>query len=248
MAQYGKIEYWEERYNKEEEQFDWLQRWAAPNNVTTLQDNMRKYMKVEDKILIIGCGTSRMAEEMHEDGFQRITQVDWSYTAIQQQEKILQGEGMTSIINKQMDVRRLDFRNGYFDVVIDKALLDSMACGDGSAKNIHLMLSEVHRVLRPTGVYFCFSRAVEAQRKKYLKNTKFYNWKITKFPIQKPGLGTTMKNLGAPKKDDKKNYHFLYVCLKQKEPVEDSENEVVEERASSAASKRPSSAAPEEKE
>ena len=42
------------------------------------------------------------------------------------------------------------------------------------------MLSEVHRVLKDTGVYICISREVEKKRKKHLKNVAKFNWKVTK--------------------------------------------------------------------
>lgn len=79
-----------------------------------------------------------------------------------------------------MDVRNLGFKDGTFDVVIDKALLDAMVCGDGASGNVSSMLTEIHRVLTPTGTYICISHGVEAIRKKYLKNVSKYNWSRTK--------------------------------------------------------------------
>jgi hypothetical protein len=37
---------------------------------------------MKSKILIAGCGSSRMTEEMYEDGFQHITSVDISFSAV----------------------------------------------------------------------------------------------------------------------------------------------------------------------
>ena len=76
-----------------------------------------------------------------------------------------QERGNTVITTKQMDARRLDFANNTFDVVIDKGLLDALTCGDGAHANINMMLEEAHRVLKPQGVFFCLSRAVESKRK-----------------------------------------------------------------------------------
>ena len=45
MANYGKLEYWEERYQKEKEQFDWLQRYAPPNGTCYLRDIIALYSK-----------------------------------------------------------------------------------------------------------------------------------------------------------------------------------------------------------
>ncbi len=78
-----------------------------------------------------------------------------------------------------MDVRNLLFKDNTFDCVIDKALLDNMLCGDGAFGNVQQMLTEIYRVLGPTGVYICVSHGTARQRKKYLKNVKKYNWKVS---------------------------------------------------------------------
>ena len=53
MAQYGKSEYWEDRYQKDKEQFDWYQRYSQ------LQDIVTQYVNKSDNILNVGCGNSR---------------------------------------------------------------------------------------------------------------------------------------------------------------------------------------------
>jgi hypothetical protein len=42
MAQYGKHEYWEDRYQKDKEQFDWYQRYSG------LKDIITQYIKPTD--------------------------------------------------------------------------------------------------------------------------------------------------------------------------------------------------------
>ena len=160
MANYGKVEYWEDRYQKDKEQFDWLQRYFPPLGNTIMRDVIAQYTQSTSQVLIVGCGNSRLPEEMYEDGYQHITSVDLSYSAI----KIQQEEYKDKYANltfKQMDVRNLQFKDGTFDVVIDKALLDAMVCGDGAKGNTESMLKEIHRVLSPTGVYICISHGKE---------------------------------------------------------------------------------------
>ena len=89
-----------------------------------------------------------------------------------------------------------------------------MLCGDGGFSNIQLMLKEIYRVLSPTGVYICISVGTPKQRKKYLKNTKMFNWTIAVHQIQKPGIGPNVKEIKTKDKNDKKNFHFIYVCRK----------------------------------
>ena len=119
----------------------------------------------------------------------------------------------------------MQFPDSSFDIVIDKALLDAMVCGDGAPLNVQQMLSEIHRVLTPTGTYICITHGQESQRKKFLKNVNKFNWKRIKHMIQKPQLGQTFKELKIPKEDDKKNFHFMYICRKEINPIIDSDDE-----------------------
>jgi len=70
MAQYGKSEYWEERYTRDPEPFDWYQRWAG------LKDTFLEYCQTHMKILMLGSGNSRLSEEMYEEGFHNVTNID----------------------------------------------------------------------------------------------------------------------------------------------------------------------------
>ena len=58
----------------------------------------------------------------------------------------------------EMDVLDMrEFENGTYDVVIDKGTLDSILCGEGSTECASKAVSEVHRVLKSTGVYIAVS-------------------------------------------------------------------------------------------
>jgi hypothetical protein len=52
MAHYGKPEYWEERYNRQPDAFDWYQIFAGIKDIVT------QYVQKSHKILNIGCGNS----------------------------------------------------------------------------------------------------------------------------------------------------------------------------------------------
>ena len=69
MANYGKVEYWEDRYQKDKEQFDWLQRYFPSLGSTLMRDVIGQYTETTSQVLIVGCGNSRMTEEMYEDGY-----------------------------------------------------------------------------------------------------------------------------------------------------------------------------------
>ena len=53
MAQYGKSEYWEDRYQKDKEPFDWYQRYGGLKHIIT------QAIQPTFTILNVGCGNSR---------------------------------------------------------------------------------------------------------------------------------------------------------------------------------------------
>jgi UDP-glucose 6-dehydrogenase len=72
-----------------------------------------------------------------------------------------------------MDVMDMsDFKQGEFNVIVDKGTLDSVLCGDNSEPNAIKMLSEVYRVLTSNGIYICITYGDEEHRLKYF--VKFF--------------------------------------------------------------------------
>mmetsp|Transcript_113955 Transcript_113955/g.317341 ORF Transcript_113955/g.317341 Transcript_113955/m.317341 type:complete len:212 (-) Transcript_113955:245-880(-) len=201
MAQYGKAEYWEERYTRDPEPFDWYQRWAG------LKDTLLEYVTPQNTILMLGAGNSRLSEEMYEEGFHNITNIDISMVVIKaMQEKYRDKPGMTYI---QMDGRAMELPDQNFNVVIDKATLDSILCGEGSTHNAQKMLQEISRVLQPNGVYIAVSHGQPSYRLTYLQRPEFL-WNVKIYTVQKPMMGMT----ASLSSDDKDNVHYIYVCVK----------------------------------
>merc|ERR1712096_380473 len=111
MAQYGKVEYWDERYTRDPEPFDWYQRWAG------VKDILLDYMSPAHQILMLGAGNSRLSEEMFEEGYQNIANIDISSVVIKaMQEKYREKAGMTYV---QMDGRAMELADGSYNVVLD---------------------------------------------------------------------------------------------------------------------------------
>ena len=100
MAQYGKPEYWEDRYQKDKEPFDWYQRYSG------VKDMITQYIQPSFQILMLGCGNSKFSEEMFEDGYQNINNVDISFTVIKQMQDYYK-EKIPQMTYKQMDARSL---------------------------------------------------------------------------------------------------------------------------------------------
>merc|ERR1712060_1018143 len=124
----GKQEYWDDRYMKDKEQFDWYRRYSG------LKDVITQYLQPTYQVLNVGAGNSRLSEEMFEDGYQHITNIDISFTVVKQMTEMYK-ERFPTLVYKQMDVRQLQYHDGTFDCVVDKGTFDSILCGDGSGPN-----------------------------------------------------------------------------------------------------------------
>jgi len=201
MAQYGKSEYWEERYTRDPEPFDWYQRWAG------LKDTFLEYIQPAHSILMLGAGNSRLSEEMYDEGFTEITNIDISMVVIKAMQE--RHKDRAKMNYRQMDGRAMELDDASFNVVVDKATLDSILCGEGSTHNSQKMLSEISRVLRPNGVYIAVSHGQPSYRLTYLQRPEF-GWTVKIYTVQKPMMGMT----SSMATDDKENVHYIYVCVK----------------------------------
>ena len=82
MNKYADADYWDTRYEKEGQEgkiSEWLEDYKSLKKI--LFDLMRHK---DGKILHIGCGNSIIQEEMHDDGYKNITNIDISKPCIDQ--------------------------------------------------------------------------------------------------------------------------------------------------------------------
>lgn len=80
MPNYGDPRYWDKRYSDNEgAMFDWLEDYSSlkPLLKDLLPDKSAK-------ILIIGCGNAPLSEDMYDDGYQNIFNIDISSVVIKQ--------------------------------------------------------------------------------------------------------------------------------------------------------------------
>merc|ERR1712167_330226 len=101
-----------------------------------------QYLKPDKSILVIGCGNSKFSEDLYEDGFKNITNIDFSENVINQMKEKYESK-IPDMKWEHMDVKDMKFPDGEFDVIIDKACLDAICCGDNSVPNSLLMLKQV---------------------------------------------------------------------------------------------------------
>ncbi|KAH8520122.1 hypothetical protein H0E87_001545 [Populus deltoides] len=112
---YGDALYWDARYVQEAESFDWYQRYAS------LRPLVRRYIPTSSRVLMVGCGNALMSEDMVDDGYENIMNVDISSVAIDLMRR--KYEHMPQLNYMEMDVRDMSFfPDESFDAVIDKDL------------------------------------------------------------------------------------------------------------------------------
>jgi len=76
---YGRVSYWDERFSKELQPFDWYARFGHFKRFVV------QHLKRSDYILIVGCGSSRFTEELYNSEYTSVANIDYSSVVIKQQ-------------------------------------------------------------------------------------------------------------------------------------------------------------------
>ena len=128
-------------------------------------------------------------------------------------------EQNVEMIYKKMNVTEMtEFQNDEFNVVIDKALMDSMLCGENAIPVVEKMMKEVYRVTAPGGVFIIISNGDEQNRKMFFDESV---WEYKMLTIEK-----TSKMIALD--ENPKNYHYIYILTKK--IVEQKKEEMKEEK------------------
>ncbi|KAI3842967.1 hypothetical protein MKX03_020620 [Papaver bracteatum] len=232
---YGEPSYWDNRYTQDPGPFDWYQKYPA------LSPLLHLYVPLHNRVLVIGCGNAAISEDMANDGFEDIVNIDISSVVIEAMQTKYQDIPALKYI--QMDVRDMSgFESGSFDAVLDKGTLDSIMCGHNSQENASKMLEEVGRVLKDNGVYILITYGAPAYRLPMLK--KLSLWTIKLHVVEKPmadGNSEQIKwELTNPVSLDESGssvetalgrtpeVHFIYVCTKDESLQSSSSKQEIE--------------------
>ncbi|GES86083.1 S-adenosyl-L-methionine-dependent methyltransferase [Rhizophagus clarus] len=172
VIEYRTKEYWEKRYSKEpsEISFDWFKTYKE---LKPLFDVHLPNKNVS--ILMLGCGNSTLSEDMYDDGYHNITNIDFSETVIENMRiRCKDRTGMTWLI---MDIRELNFLDKTFDIVIDKGTMDALMCDEGDVWDpkpevieiVKKEVDEVTRVLKVGGKFIYITFGQPHFRRRYLE-------------------------------------------------------------------------------
>lgn len=117
----------------------------------------------EAKILMVGCGNSRMSEQMYDDGFKNMVNMDISPYVIEKM-KVYTDKKEKFMEWVAMDATKMTFEDKSFDLVIDKGTIDAVICGDDIEIPFKIM-DEMCRVVKHDSNIMLISNSGPSQRK-----------------------------------------------------------------------------------
>ncbi|PKI58814.1 hypothetical protein CRG98_020804 [Punica granatum] len=133
------------------------------------------------KVLELGCGNSQLSEDLYRDGIKQITCIDLSAIAVEKMQKRLLSKGYKEIKVLEADMLDLPFTNEVFDVVIEKGTMDVLFVDSGdpwnpnpeTASKVMTMLHQVHRVLKPDGIFISVTFGQPHFRRRFFDAQEF---------------------------------------------------------------------------
>ncbi|XP_017873074.1 PREDICTED: methyltransferase-like protein 13 [Drosophila arizonae] len=155
--EFGQTDYWNEFFKKRgEKAFEWYGEYIE------LCDQIHKYIKPADKILMLGCGNSKLSMDMYDTGFRDITNIDISSVAVK---KMIDLNTKTRPDMKfiKMDATRMSFPDESFSVALDKGTLDAIFVNDSAETKeiVDRYFTEILRTMRNGGRYVGISMLQE---------------------------------------------------------------------------------------
>lgn len=228
---YGEASYWDDRYKQDTGSFDWYQQYSG------LAPLLHMYAPKTSRILMVGCGNAVMSEDMVNDGYQDIINIDISSVVIEAMQKKYKDFPQLKYLT--MDVRDMSsFADNEFDFVIDKGMLDSLMCGSSAHLSAAKMLEEVRRVLKPGGAYILITYGDPRVRMPHLKTHESSCWTVALHVLPKPGSKRALEKCTwevtnpVPLKEDNSlnmaflvedpDLHYVYVCIKAQDSAKPS--------------------------
>ena len=171
MPEYGSRHYWEKRYTRSDEPFDWMCDYEQlePTLLPLLQNRSKSKKNV--KILIVGCGNANFSSDfVSRSGFDTnsVVHIDYCEVVIQQQKK-----GFPQLDFRVMDALDMTFDDDEFDFIIDKSLIDTTLCYFDGHKTTQKLFSEFYRVLRPNGRIVTISLHTEEEVKEFKSSDEY---------------------------------------------------------------------------
>jgi ubiquinone/menaquinone biosynthesis C-methylase UbiE len=150
--------YWDDRYeNQDADGYDWFKTFSEIAAVLT------PHLKPSSKIMVLGCGTSSLSEDLYQSGYHHIFSNDFSAKCIDLMS--CRKQDKPEMHWDVCDVRTLEvYDDDSFDVVIDKGVMDAMLDGcslwdppEQVKENCAREIQSAARVLKSGGKFLMIS-------------------------------------------------------------------------------------------
>ncbi|KAL3656010.1 hypothetical protein CASFOL_000406 [Castilleja foliolosa] len=179
VSEYLDPHYWDQRF-AQEEHYEWFKDYSHFRHL------ILRHIKPSASVLEVGCGNSQLCEELYKDGITELTCIDLSSVVVEKMKQRLASNGCKEIKVLEADMLDLPFEDECFDVVIEKGTMDVLFVDSGDPWNpepvtvskVMAMLENVHRVLKPHGIFISitFGQGFLAGRRLDLTARSRWGW------------------------------------------------------------------------
>ncbi|ESO86417.1 hypothetical protein LOTGIDRAFT_129263 [Lottia gigantea] len=172
-TEFDSPEYWDKFFKRlGSKTFEWYGEYPQLCGI------LHKYVKTNDRILMVGCGNSQLSADLYDVGITNITNIDISDVVIRQMTD--KNRTRTEMSFVKMDVTEMPLEEGEFSVVLDKGTLDALMVNTDNevVLTVDKMFSEIQRVLKLGGRYICISLLQDHILRKLLAHFSQSGWPI----------------------------------------------------------------------
>uniref|UniRef100_UPI003AB0A47F eEF1A lysine and N-terminal methyltransferase isoform X1 n=1 Tax=Centroberyx gerrardi TaxID=166262 RepID=UPI003AB0A47F len=199
--EFSSAEYWERFFKKRgEKAFEWY------GDYNKLCGVLHKYIKPQDKVLVVGCGNSELSEQMYDVGYKHLTNIDISETVVTHMNQ-RNAERRPGLTFHQVDATQTPYEEASYQATLDKGTLDAMASEEEGAL-ARRMLTEVGRVLSVGGRYVCVTLAQESVIRLAVEHFVQMGWAVRLHCLQET---QSEEDFALPV--------FVLICTKFRQPM-----------------------------
>ena len=186
-SQFGTKDYWDDMYQGfgdfSKDEYEWYFGWSEikpyfQDHVPIPEANADDDTSTT-KILIPGMGNDPLLLDLVGAEYRDITAFDYSEGAVERQTELLSydpnAEDAVTLLCR--DARALDDAwTNAFDAILEKGCLDALYLSDETDGNAARAAEELHRVLKPGGIFMSVSGVVPAELRREIFSTEKYEW------------------------------------------------------------------------
>ena len=161
-----------ETRNADNTPFEWYQRYENIKHLLKpeiLSSTSTFPSNSETRVLCIGCGNSTLGEEMLQDNYGIIWNIDFSTAVISQMKDKHKNNPKLKYIVADV-TKKIPFEDNTFDLIICKATMDAILTSSSPIGNVKKMMEECYRVLdvsRSGGMMVVISNSTPENRMVY---------------------------------------------------------------------------------